>query len=263
MRLKLQRGPALGHRLLAPRSRQATPGVLQPNFWEERDQFEKLLVADFVGLRACSPALARQNTDSFTPHGRSMTSFGHHGFFRRRRSARAALSSSLGQGKASFRTPSITTTYRRFARVQTRVTDDNKVDGEWYARGRRHLRPQRPPHRKSGLRARSTLQRTVMMSRLRSAGHLPRLSLRSHHRRYRPVRRKVTWAGKRWTKWIATVFSVSSQTHRKEEALFRRPASGLDSTDLQIVVTNGRMVPDDTPQVAQDAFRLWCKRGTQ
>jgi len=147
-------------------------------------------------------------------------------------------------------------TYRRVARVQT-IDDDNKVDGEWYqvddvifdTTGRRTEKTVFAPS--------STLER-VMMSPS---------DLQDIQRGY-PFVLTAEDIGKYDVKYVGKqkvddvdcyVFDVSPKViEKKQRYLLGR--IWVDSTDLQIVVTNGRMVPDDTRKGSEDLhppFMTW------
>jgi hypothetical protein len=147
-------------------------------------------------------------------------------------------------------------TYRRYARVQT-LDDDNKVDGEWYevddvvfdSSGRRTERVVSAPP--------SSLQR-IMMSPS---------DLQDIQRGYPFVLTKeelpaydVKYVGRQKVDEVdCYVFDVRPKTIEKG----KRYLDGriwVDMTDLQIVVTNGRMVPDDTRKSHEDLhppFMTW------
>jgi len=147
-------------------------------------------------------------------------------------------------------------TYRRSARVQT-VDDDNKVDGEWYqvddvtfdSTGRRMEKTVFAPE--------NTLQR-VMMSPS---------DLQDIQRGY-PFVLTAEEIGQYNLKYVGRqkvdevdcyVFDVGPKViEKKKRYLLGR--IWVDATDLQIVVTNGRMVPDDTRKNSEDLhppFMTW------
>lgn len=147
-------------------------------------------------------------------------------------------------------------TYRRVARVQT-LNDDNKVDGEWYqvddvifdSTGKRTERTVFAPE--------STLQRVMMSpSDLQDIQKgYPFVLTSENIGEY-----DVKYVGKQKVDEIdCYVFDVSP----KQIAKGKRYLLGriwVDATDLQIVVTNGRMVPDDTRKGSEDLhppFMTW------
>ncbi len=147
-------------------------------------------------------------------------------------------------------------TYRRVARVQT-VDDDNKVDGEWYQvddvtfdrDGKRTERTVFAPE--------STLQRIMMTpSDLQDIQKgYPFVLTTQEIGQY-----DVKYVGRQKVDEIDTyVFDVSpKQIVKNHRYLLGR--IWVDATDLQIVVTNGRMVPDDTRKGNEDLhppFMTW------
>ena len=133
-------------------------------------------------------------------------------------------------------------TYRRIARVQT-LDDDNKVDGEWYEvddvifdyTGSRSEKVVYAPG--------NTLQRILMTpSDLQDIQHgYPFVLTAEDIGQY-----DVKYVGRQKVDEVdCFVFDVSPKViEKKKRYLLGR--IWVDSTDLQIVVTNGRMVPDDT-----------------
>lgn len=147
-------------------------------------------------------------------------------------------------------------TYRRVAKVQT-LNDDNKVDGEWYQVDDVIFDPSGKRTEKTVYAPESTLQR-VMMSPS---------DLQDIQRGYPFVLTKeaipeydVKYVGRQKVDEIdCYVFDVSpKQIQKGKRYLLGR--IWVDSTDLQIVVTNGRMVPDDTRKGSEDLhppFMTW------
>jgi hypothetical protein len=147
-------------------------------------------------------------------------------------------------------------TYRRVARVQT-VDDDNKVDGEYYqvddvtfdSTGKRSEKTVYAPA--------STLERVIMTPS----------DLSDIQRGYPFVLTSeeigaydVKYVGKQKVDEVdCYAFDVGPKTIVKG----KRYLSGriwVDATDLQIVVTNSRMVPDDTRKGNEDLhppFMTW------
>jgi hypothetical protein len=147
-------------------------------------------------------------------------------------------------------------TYRRIARVQT-IDDDNKVDGEWYQvddvifdnTGRRTEKTVFAPE--------STLQRVMMSpSDLQDIQHgYPFVLTAEVIGQY-----DVKYVGRQKVDEVdCYVFDVSPKViEKKQRYLLGR--IWVDATDLQIVVTNGRMVPDDTRKGNEDLhppFMTW------
>jgi hypothetical protein len=147
-------------------------------------------------------------------------------------------------------------TYRRTARVQT-IDDDNKVDGEYYevddvmfdTAGKRTERVVFAPQ--------NTLQRVMMSpSDLQDIQHgYPFVLTTSQVPDY-----DIKYVGRQQVDEVdCYVFEVSPKKIDKG----RRYLLGriwVDATDYQIVVTNGRMVPDDTRKGSEDLhppFMTW------
>ncbi len=147
-------------------------------------------------------------------------------------------------------------TYRRVARVQT-IDDDNKVDGEYYevddvifdSTGKRTEKVVYAPE--------NTLQRVSMSpSDLQDIQHgYPFVLTAEVISQY-----DVKYIGRQKVDEVdCYVFDVGPKTIVKG----KRYLSGriwVDATDLQIVVTNGRMVPDDTRKGNEDLhppFMTW------
>ena len=147
-------------------------------------------------------------------------------------------------------------TYRRIARVQT-LDDDNKVDGEWYEvddvifdpTGRRTEHVVNAPE--------STLTRVMMSpSDLQDIQHgYPFVLTTDEVSEY-----DIKYVGKQRVDEVdCYVFDVAPKEIKKG----KRYLDGriwVDATDLQIVVTDGRMVPDDTRKGKEDLhppFMTW------
>jgi hypothetical protein len=147
-------------------------------------------------------------------------------------------------------------TYRRVARVQT-VDDDNKVDGEYYEVDDVIFDSQGKRTEKVVFAPGSTLQRVMMSpSDFQDIQHgypfvLTSQDIGAYNVKY-VGRQKVDEVD-------CYVFEVSPKQIEKG----KRYLDGriwVDATDLQIVVTNGRMVPDDTRKGKEDLhppFMTW------
>jgi hypothetical protein len=147
-------------------------------------------------------------------------------------------------------------TYRRIAKVQT-IDDDNKVDGEYYEVDDVIFDPTGKRTEKVVFAPENTLQR-VMMSPS---------DLQDIQRGYPFVltaedigQYDVKYVGRQKVDEIdCYVFDVSPKViEKKKRYLLGR--IWVDQTDLQIVVTNGRMVPDDTRKGSEDLhppFMTW------
>lgn len=147
-------------------------------------------------------------------------------------------------------------TYRRIARVQT-IDDESKVDGEWYEVDDVIFDPTGNRTEKVVYAPESSLQR-VMMSPS---------DLQDIQRGYPFVLTAedigaydVKYVGRQKVDEVdCYVFDVSPKViEKKKRYLLGR--IWVDATDLQIVVTNGRMVPDDTRKGSEDLhppFMTW------
>ena len=147
-------------------------------------------------------------------------------------------------------------TYRRTARVQT-IDEDNKVDGEWYevddvifdSTGKRTEKVVVAPQ--------SSLERIQMSPS----------DLQDIQRGYSFVlttveiaQYNVKYVGRQKVDEIdCYAFDVAPKLIEKKHRYFAGRI-WVDATDLQIVVTNGRMVPDDTRKNNEDLhppFMTW------
>lgn len=147
-------------------------------------------------------------------------------------------------------------TYRRVARVQT-IDDDNKVDGEWYEVDDVIFDPSGRRTEKVVYAPGSTLQRVMMSpSDLQDIQHgYPFVLTSAEVGEY-----DIKYIGRQKVDEIdCYVFDVNP----KQIAKGKRYLSGriwVDATDLQIVVVDGRMVPDDTKRGQEDLhppFMTW------
>jgi hypothetical protein len=147
-------------------------------------------------------------------------------------------------------------TYRRFARVQT-VDDDNKVDGEWYEVDDVIFDPTGRRTEKVVFAPPNTLQRVSMSpSDLQDIQRgYPFVLTTQEIAAY-----NVKYAGRQKVDEVdCYVFDVSPKAIEKNKRYFLGRI-WVDATDLQIVVTNGRMVPDDTRKGHEDLhppFMTW------
>jgi hypothetical protein len=148
-------------------------------------------------------------------------------------------------------------TYRRVARVQTIDDDTNKVDGEWYQVDDVIFDPTGRRVEKTVFAPESTLQRVMMSpSDLQDIQHGYPFVLTSEE----IPAYDVKYVGRQKVDEIdCYVFDVSpKQILKGKRYLLGRV--WVDVTDLQIVVTNGRMVPDDTRKNNEDLhppFMTW------
>jgi hypothetical protein len=147
-------------------------------------------------------------------------------------------------------------TYRRVARVQT-VDDDNKVDGEYYEVDDVIFDPSGRRTEKVVYAPGSTLTRVMMSpSDFQDIQHgYPFVLTKEDIGQY-----NVKYVGRQKVDEVdCYVFEVSPKQIEKG----KRYLDGriwVDATDLQIVVTDGRMVPDDTRRGKEDLhppFMTW------
>jgi hypothetical protein len=208
-----------------------------------------------VGLAAgCVLAAGAQSKDSFTPMALDS------GFGRMDISAPAIqpeeIIKQFAAKESEFQQALNHYTYRRTAKVQT-IDDDNKVDGEYYEVDDVVFDPTGARSEKVVFAPQNTLQR-VMMSPS---------DLQDIQRGYPFVLTKeeigqydVKYVGRQKVDEVdCYVFDVSPKViEKKKRYLLGR--IWVDTTDLQIVVTNGRMVPDDTRKGSEDLhppFMTW------
>ncbi len=208
-----------------------------------------LLAAGALSL--CAPA---QDKDSFTPMPLD-SGFGHMDTSPPATPADEIIKQFAAK-ESEFQEALNHYTYRRVARVQT-VDDDNKVDGEYYEVDDVIFDPSGKRTEKVVFAPESTLQR-VMMSPS---------DLQDIQRGYPFVlttedvgQYNIKYVGKQKVDEVdCYVFSVSPKQIEKG----KRYLDGriwVDATDLQIVVTDGRMVPDDTRKGKEDLhppFMTW------
>jgi hypothetical protein len=147
-------------------------------------------------------------------------------------------------------------TYRRMARVQT-LDDDNKVDGEWYQVDDVTFDPTGRRMEKTVFAPENTLQRVIMTpSDLQDIQQgYPFVLTTEEIALY-----NVKYVGKQQVDEVKCyVFDVAPKQIEKNKRYFLGRI-WVDATDLQIVVTNGRMVPDDTRKNHEDLhppFMTW------
>jgi hypothetical protein len=207
-----------------------------------------------LAVAGCALAAAAQNKDSFTPMALD-AGFGHMDISAPS-TAPEQIIRQFAAKESEFQQALNHYTYRRVARVQT-LDDDNKVDGEWYEVDDVIFTPSGQRTEKVVYAPGSTLQR-VMMSPS---------DLQDIQRGYPFVltaeeigQYNVTYVGRQKVDEVdCYVFSVSPKTIEKKKRYFDGRI-WVDATDLQIVVTNGRMVPDDTRKGQEDLhppFMTW------
>jgi len=147
-------------------------------------------------------------------------------------------------------------TYRRVARVQT-LDDDNKVDGEYYEVDDVIFDPSGARTEKVVYAPENSLNRIMMSpSDLQDIQHgYPFVLTAEDIGQY-----DVKYVGRQKVDEVdCYVFDVSPKLiEKKKRYLLGR--IWVDSTELQIVVTNGRIVPDDTRKGSEDLhppFMTW------
>lgn len=147
-------------------------------------------------------------------------------------------------------------TYRRVARVQT-IDDDNKVDGEYYEVDDVIFDPSGKRTEKVVYAPVNSLQRVSMSpSDLQDIQHgYPFVLTAEVIGEY-----DVKYVGRQKVDEVdCYVFDVSPKVIVKPKR-YLLGRIWVDATDLQIVVTNGRMVPDDTRKNNEDLhppFMTW------
>ena len=205
-------------------------------------------------LAGCALPAAAQEKDTFTPM--SLDS----GFGRMDISAPAIAPDQIvkqfAAKESEFQQALNHYTYRRIARVDT-IDDDNKVDGEWYEVDDVIFDPSGKRTEKVVFAPPNTLARVQMSPS----------DLQDIQRGY-PFVLTAEDIGQYNVKYVGRqkvddldcfVFDVSPKIiEKKKRYLLGR--IWVDATDLQIVVTNGRMVPDDTRKGSEDLhppFMTW------
>ena len=207
-----------------------------------------------VMAAGCALAAGAQNKDTFTPMALDS------GFGRMDVSpptvAPEQIIKEFAAKESQFQQALNHYTYRRTAKVQT-IDDDNKVDGQYYEVDDVIFDPTGARTEKVVFAPENTLTR-VMMSPS---------DLQDIQRGY-PFVLTTEEIGQYDVKYVGRqkvddidcyVFDVSPKViEKKKRYLLGR--IWVDTTDLQIVVTNGRMVPDDTRKGSEDLhppFMTW------
>ena len=206
------------------------------------------------GLAGCVLAAAAQQKDTFTPMALDA------GFGRMDISTPAIAPDEIvkqfAAKESEFQRALNHYTYRRIARVNT-IDDDNKVDGEWYEVDDVIFDPSGNRTEKVVYAPPNTLARVQMSPS----------DLQDIQRGYPFVltaedigQYNVKYVGRQKVDEVdCYAFDVSPKSiEKKKRYLLGR--IWVDATDLQIVVTNGRMVPDDTRKNSEDLhppFMTW------
>jgi hypothetical protein len=207
-----------------------------------------------VVAAGCALAAGAQSKDTFTPMALD-GGFGHMDLTAPAMAPEEIIRQ-FAEKESEFQQALNHYTYRRVAKVET-VNDDNKVDGQWYEVDDVIFDPAGARTEKVVFAPQNTLTR-VMMSPS---------DLQDIQRGYPFVLTKedigqydVKYVGRQKVDELdCYVFDVSPKViEKKKRYLLGR--IWVDSTDLQIVVTNGRMVPDDTRKGSEDLhppFMTW------
>jgi len=208
-----------------------------------------------IGLAAgCVLAAGAQSKDSFTPMALDS------GFGRMDISTPAIppeqIIKQFAAKESEFQQALNHYTYRRTAKVET-IDDDNKVDGAYYEVDDVIFDPSGTRMEKVVFAPQNTLTRVMMSpSDLQDISHgYPFVLTAEDIGQY-----DVKYVGRQPVDEVdCYVFDVSPKViEKKKRYLLGR--IWVDTTDLQIVVTNGRMVPDDTRKGSEDLhppFMTW------
>jgi hypothetical protein len=214
-----------------------------------------LLALAVASLSAGSPPAAAQEKDSFTPMALD-AGFGHMDVTPPTTPPEEIIKKFAAR-ESEFQEALNHYTYRRMARVQTVDDDTKKVDGEWYQVDDVIFTPDGRRTEKTVFAPESTLERVQMSpSDLQDIQHgYPFVLTTEEIPSY-----DVKYVGKQKVDQIdCYVFDVSpKQILKNHRYLLGR--IWVDAQDLQIVVTDGRMVPDDTRKGSEDLhppFMTW------
>lgn len=228
---------------------------MQSYRWIAATALAAIAFAGIPGSKSSLGVLAAQDKDSFTPMPLDS------GFGRMDLSdppiPADQIIQSFAAKEAEFQDALNHYTYTRIARVDTVDDDTHKVDGEWYevddvifdSTGRRTEKVVDAPA--------STLTRVLMSpSDLQDIQHgYPFVLTTADLPKY-----NVKYVGRQKVDEVdCYVFDVAPKVIEKHER-YLDGRIWVDTTDLQIVVTNGRMVPDDTRKNNEDLhppFMTW------
>jgi len=247
MRLKLQWGESIGQEIPGPQER----------LRESPRRRAELMMQRWIAAMAmagCAMMVAAQNKDTFTPMPLD-SGFGRMDISDPPISPEQIIKE-FSAKETQFQDALDHYTFRRTARVDE-IDDDNKTSGEWYEvddvifdpTGRRTERVDFAPP--------NTLKQIMLSpSDLQDLQHgYPFVLTTADVPAY-----DVKYVGRQKVDELdCYVFDVSPKTIAKG----KRYLDGriwVDATDLQIVVTNGRMVPDDTRKNSEDLhapFMTW------
>ncbi|MGB6973763.1 MAG: hypothetical protein WBD67_03675 [Terracidiphilus sp.] len=215
-----------------------------------------VLVAVLVAvMNASAMAQGRtQNQDSFTPMPLD-AGFGTMDISAPKIPA-AQIIKEFAAKETEFRDALNNYTYRRIAKVET-LDDDNKVDGEWYEVDDVIFDPSGKRIEKAVYAPESTLTRIGMTeSDFYDIEHgYPFVLTDDKVPEY-----NITYVGRQQVDEVdCYVFDVVPKVIEKGQR-YLDGRIWVDATDLQIVVTDGRMVPDDTRKGHEDLhppFMTW------
>jgi hypothetical protein len=203
----------------------------------------------------CALAAAAQNKDSFTPMALD-SGFGSMDLTPPA-VAPDQIVKEFAAKESEFQQALNHYTYRRTAKVQTVDDDTNKVDGEYYEVDDVIFDPSGTRMEKVVFAPENTLSRVMMTPS----------DLQDIQRGY-PFVLTAEEIGQYDVKYVGRqkvdevdcyVFDVSPKVIEKKKR-YLQGRIWVDKTDLQIVVTNGRMVPDDTRKGSEDLhppFMTW------
>ena len=204
---------------------------------------------------ACAALLPAQGRDSFTPMPLD-SGFGHLDVTPPSIPAEQIIKQFAAK-ESEFQDALNHYTYRRVAKVDTIDDDNGKVDGEWYEVDDVIFDPGGARMEKVVDAPPSTLTRVMMSpSDLQDIQHgYPFVLTTQDLPKY-----NVQYVGRQKVDELdCYVFDVSPKTIEKHQR-YLDGRIWVDAHDLQIVVTNGRMVPDDTKKGEEDLhppFMTW------
>jgi hypothetical protein len=203
----------------------------------------------------CAALLPAQSRDSFTPMPLD-SGFGHLDVTPPSIPAEQIIKEFAAK-ESEFQDALNHYTYRRVAKVDTVDDDNGKVDGEWYEVDDVIFDPSGARMEKVVDAPPSTLTRVMMSpSDLQDIQHgYPFVLTTQDLPKY-----NVQYVGRQKVDDLECyVFDVSPKTIEKHQR-YLDGRIWVDAHDLQIVVTNGRMVPDDTKKGQEDLhppFMTW------
>ncbi|HVC48164.1 MAG TPA: hypothetical protein VND90_13050 [Terracidiphilus sp.] len=212
------------------------------------------LIVALAGTAATGPAAAAQGKDTFTPMPLD-AGFGPMDVSATKIPPEQIIKEFAAK-ETEFRDALNHYTYRRVAKVET-LDDDNKVDGEWYEVDDVIFDPSGKRTEKVVYAPESTLTRVQMsQSDFYDIEHgYPFVLTADKVPEY-----NIAYVGRQRVDEVdCYVFDVTPKEIEKGER-YLDGRIWVDATDLQIVVTDGRMVPDDTRKGHEDLhppFMTW------